>query len=219
MVAAEHQFITAIQCEALPALVQYMLDTYPSLDPSRVYVTGYSMGGMSTLMSISGNAKMFAAACPQSPVGYDATEEQAKQYETIDMPILFTTSTFDMFMAYNPEAEQLATTGFFNKDKGLAQYFNEYLDYMDLPQVEYDYDKYDLVGFTADRYDRVKLNGEYDSNFWFFDKNGIPMVGMCVTEKLIHALYPEYGRIAWEFMKHYSRNLETGEVIYDPYAK
>ena len=34
---------------------------------------------------------------------------------------------------------------------------------------------------------------------------------------MIHALYPEYARINWEFMKDFSRDLETGEVIYNPY--
>ena len=43
------------------------------------------------------------------------------------------------------------------------------------------------------------------------------MVGMNVTEKLIHALYPEYGRIAWDYIKHFSRNPETLEIEYCPY--
>ena len=57
MVAPEHQYIGTIPTleptfgwlddilpEVLPRLVTYMLETYPELDPSRVYVTGYSGG-------------------------------------------------------------------------------------------------------------------------------------------------------------------------------
>ena len=28
----------------------------------------------------------------------------------------------------------------------------------------------------------------------------------------------EYANVAWDFMKHYSRDLETKAVIYDPYV-
>ena len=49
---------------------------------------------------------------------------------------------------------------------------------------------------------------------------GIPMLGVSFTELLPHGLHPDYGMdIAWNFMKHYSRNVETGELVYNPYAK
>jgi hypothetical protein len=58
VVAPEHQaifwtkqgdkFVEGIELEVIPKLVKYMLETYPALDPSRVYVAGYSMGGWAT---------------------------------------------------------------------------------------------------------------------------------------------------------------------------
>ena len=76
MVAPEHQYLGSIRqndkviegilCDALPRMVKYMLQTYPSLDPSRVYVTGYSMGGGATLRAINGDPSLFAAAIPFS---------------------------------------------------------------------------------------------------------------------------------------------------------
>ena len=45
-------------------------------------------------------------------------------------------------------------------------------------------------------------------------KDGVPLVGYNFTEENIHALYPGYGYIAWEFAKHYSRNQETGAIEY-----
>ncbi len=44
------------------------------------------------------------------------------------------------------------------------------------------------------------------------------MVGVSVTEDLIHGSYGEYANFGWNFMKQYSRDLETGEIIYNPYA-
>ena len=63
------------------------------------------------------------------------------------------------------------------------------------------------------------LNNEYRNYTWMFvnDKD-IPMVGLNVTDFLPHGLYQEFGTIAWDFAKYYSRDLETGEVIYDPYV-
>jgi hypothetical protein len=40
------------------------------------------------------------------------------------------------------------------------------------------------------------------------------MVAVSYTQSLMHALYPEYGKIAWEFFRHYSRDPRTGEIEY-----
>ena len=45
------------------------------------------------------------------------------------------------------------------------------------------------------------------------------MVGVSYTQNLKHALYPEFGPLAWNWAKHFSRSLETGEIEYDPYVK
>ena len=44
-------------------------------------------------------------------------------------------------------------------------------------------------------------------------------VGLTVTEFLPHGLYPEYTKLAWDFVKHFSRDQETGEIIYNPCAE
>ena len=79
IVAPEHQSIAGLLSDSLPELVKYMLKTYPSLDPSRVYVTGYSMGGAATLRAINGNPSMFAAAVPMAAAPYTGTPEQVAQ--------------------------------------------------------------------------------------------------------------------------------------------
>jgi hypothetical protein len=45
------------------------------------------------------------------------------------------------------------------------------------------------------------------------------MVALNFTEHLIHALYPEYARIAWDFVKHYSRDQKTGAIKYNPHVQ
>ena len=211
MVCPEHQYIADLRPEILPALAQYMLDTYPALDPSRVYVTGYSMGGSGTLRAIAGNPKLFAAAVPMATSGYELTPEQAAQYETIDLPFMITTSTYDNSGMFDQAAGHI--------NVGPQESINRYLGYNGMDTVEFDFDKYPISGFAADQLTTKTLNGEYTNYTWLFNNDaGVPMVGLSVTEGLIHALYPEYSKIMWDFAKHYSRNVETGEIIYNPYV-
>ena len=196
--------------QVLPLLVKYMLETYPALDPSRVYMTGYSMGGGATLRGAAGGPTTFAAVIPMAPAIYMPTEEQIAQFETCDLPIMFLTS-------YNDAAGFSPMEGHINKD--LQGQFNFYMGFNEMGAVEFDFDKYPICGFDADIERMVTLNGEYGNYTWFKCKDDVPMVGVTITEYLNHALYPEYGKLAWDFAKHYSRNQETNEIVFNQYAK
>lgn len=77
-----------------------------------------------------------------------------------------------------------------------------------------------MNGFKAGGVVRVKLNGENDNCRWYLnDADDIPTVALAYTTNLAHTLYPEYGKIRWEFCKHYSRDQKTDAIKYDPYAK
>ena len=211
MVAPEHQSVSGILSDALPALVKYMLETYPSLDPSRVYVTGYSMGGAATLRAINGEPSLFAAAVPMAAAGYTGTEEQKAKLRKATLPVMFTTSSFDLGGAFDQVNETIA--------RGYQSQLNMFLEYNGMDTVTFDFEKYRVVGFDADRMVRVKANGEYDNSSWYLNNDaGIPMVAVNYTMNLMHALYPEYGKIAWDFFNHYSRDTQSGKISYNPYA-
>ena len=205
-----------ILCDVLPELVQYMLETYPALDASRVYVTGYSMGGGASNRAICAAPQLFAAAVPQAALAYEATEEQAAQFAQYDVPVLLTTSTYDSYIVNDKTLGDKSRNVLFDYQGML----NQYLAFNEMEQLDYDFDTYRYFGAKADLYDEYVLNGEYTSRLWLLCNDaGIPMVGLSVTDFLPHGLYQEYGNIAWNFMKHYSRNVETGELVYNPYAK
>ena len=204
---------------ALTALVRYMLDTYPALDPSRVYVTGYSMGGRASVAALCGDAKLFAAAVPQGAVFFPDTDNYKDQYADIDLPILCCTSTYDYHV--DPDARKLRWSdwnGFSFIYFDYLTLINLFLGYNEMPTTEYDFDQYPYSGFKGDSYRREVVNGEYGCHTWFFEKDGVPMVGLSIIEDLPHGLYQEYAKIAWNFMKHYSRNQETGEIVYAPWV-
>ena len=210
MVAPEHQYIGAVRAEALKALVEYMLETYPALDPSRVYVTGYSMGGGATFTVSAAHPELFAATIPMAMASNAITDEQAAVFEKLDLPFLLSTSSYDLARVFDSANQVIAD--------GAIGAINLYLklNEIDFQIEEKDYDAYPIAGFPCDEVTTILLNGEYENNTWMFKKDGVPMVGITVTDGLVHALYPEYSKLMWDFAKHFSRDQETGEIIYNP---
>jgi poly(3-hydroxybutyrate) depolymerase len=207
IVAPEHQSSLPTASASLPALVEYTLRQWPALDPARVYVTGYSLGGAATLRAINGKPSLFAAAVPMAAAPYTGTPEEVKQFEKVDLPVMFTTSEFDLAGAFDQANGQIAAN--------YQAQLNLFLGYNGMPQASYDFARYPVNGFRADAMDRIRRNGEYDSYRWYIhDAGGMPMVALSYTKGLMHALYPEYGKIAWEFFRHYSRKPGTGEIEY-----
>lgn len=199
----------------LTALVRYMLDAYPALDPSRVYVCGYSMGGRASVAALCGDASLFAAAVPQGAVFFPDTELYGEQYKDIDIPILCCTSTYDFHV--DADAREIHWSNYYGMDRIYFDYktlINLFLGYNEMPTVEYDFEKYPYAGFKADSYRNYVVNGEYGYHEWLLKKDGVPMVGLSIIEDLPHGLYQVYAQVAWNFMKHYSRSVETGELIY-----
>ena len=89
----------------------------------------------------------------------------------------------------------------------------------EIPTIEtFDFEQEPYSGFEADRLVTKTLNGEYVNRTWYMEKDGVPMVALNLTEELTHALYPEYADLFWDFVKNYSRDPATGEIVYDPYT-
>jgi poly(3-hydroxybutyrate) depolymerase len=202
-----------ILSDVLPRLVNYMLETYPALDASRVYVTGYSMGGSATLKAANGGPSVFAAAVPMSAAGYTPTDEQVASFKNFDMPVLFTTSTYDLGGAFDQTNGTLAT--------GYQTQINIFLGYNEMATIDtFDFSANPINGFAADSQRIITLNGEYKNFTWTLNNaDGIPMVAVSYTQGLTHALYPEFAKLFWDFAKHYSRDTETHEIVYDPYVQ
>jgi len=198
--------------QVAPRLVKYMLKTYPALDPSRVYATGYSLGGGATLQAINGDPSVFAAAVPMASSPYVGTPQEVAQFKNAHLPVMFTTSSFDLGGAFDQAAGNIAVS--------YQNQINLFLGYNGMNTVTYDFKDFPITGFKADRIEKIKLNGEYNNTRWYIDNaDGVPMVAVSYTENLNHALYPEYAKIFWEFSKHYSRDQKSGRIKYDPYAR
>lgn len=196
--------------DVLPQMVRYMLETYPALDPSRVYVSGYSMGGSCTNRAVYGDASVFAAAVNMSGTPYTHTEGQDEQFKTLDIPMMLTTCTYDTYTHFDAENGIIA--------EDFQMNINDYLTYNEMDTVTFDFETYPMSGFKGDVYRETMVNDEYPLYSWFFlNDEGAPMVGLSIIEFIPHGLYQEYANIAWDYMKHFSRDPETLEIAYCPY--
>ncbi len=200
--------------KAFPALVRYMLDKYPALDASRVYVNGYSMGSLGTCQAMWGDPGLFAAAFPQAGVMNAAPrEEDYAQFADIDLPICISTSEYDLAPNVDPVTHCIVPDFY-----ALVRAFLKVNEMEEIPEAP-DFETYPMVGFDADITGTYVMNGEYTNHYWRFLKDGVPMVGFNYIDGIVHCLYPEYASMVWDFVKHYSRDLETGAVIYNPYRQ
>ena len=203
----------SLLAQVLPELVKSVLAAYPALDASRVYVTGYSMGCIASFEAIFGAPELFAAAYPQAGIaGVAPTEEQAARFANINVPLMISTSEYDSPKNVVPETKNIVDE-FYNLIStckvlnGLA------------PLPAADFEKYPLAGFSPDVYTESKL-GEYTMHTWSFqDAEGVPMVGLTYMDGIVHCLYPQYANMVWDFVKHYSRDLTTNQIVYNPYVR
>ena len=207
IVAPEHQYVTQ---EARPfmmaALVKYMLETYPAIDPSRVYVTGYSMGGRCTVVTATGNPDLFAAAvCMSGPTPFP--EEFNANFDDTDLPFMYLINRYD-----SPSRAVDANGNLHEQGQVLL---NQFLGFNGMNQLTFDFDKYPIAGFAGDQWSQTLLNNEYVNYIWYVLNDwSVPMVSLTYIEELIHCLYPQYAGIAWNYMKHFTRDQTTGEIVY-----
>jgi hypothetical protein len=212
IVAPEHQGLYSDQAvlgESIAALAAYMMKTYPAIDASRVYASGYSMGGGATLTISTSHPRMLAAVVDMAGAMFTFTDKMDAEFKGTDLPFMYLTSAHDLAVNINPEDGSLSN---------LAQVaLNKFLLFNEMTQVSYDFKAHPKCGFQADAWSETLLNNEYRNSIWYLrNKQGVPMVALNYTAGLIHALYPQYAKMAWDYLTQFSRDQKTGAVKYNP---
>lgn len=212
IVAPEHQGLYSDQTvlgESIAALAEYMMKTYPAIDASRVYASGYSMGGGATLTISTSHPRMLAAVADMAGAMFTFTDEMEEQFKDTDLPFMYLTSAYDLEPNINPEDGSLS-----NNSQVLL---NKFLGFNNMNRIIYDFRSYPKCGFKADAWSETLLNDEHRNFIWYLNNSqGVPMVALNYTEDLIHALYPQYARMAWDYLTRFSRDQKTGAIRFNP---
>jgi predicted peptidase len=214
LVAPEHQAldVTPAMGDGLEALANYMMKTYPAIDASRIYASGYSMGGIATLSISTTHPKLLAAVVNMAGARFDFANDIDARFKETDLPFMFLTSAYDA--ALNIKWDDGSITN------NVQTVLNKFLTYNKMNPVSFDFNSHPKNGFQADAWSEMTLNGECESYAWYLNnKQNVPMVALSYTADHIHALYPGYAKVAWEYMVHFSRDQKTGAVQYNPDAQ
>ncbi len=213
VVAPDHSWLGAAKNDSFEALVKYMLETYPALDASRVYATGYSMGGGATYSVAYYKTKLFAGVAPFAGSATTQPEETYDNFNGVDLPIIMSISAFD------PAGRRLeALEGHGNTaEQGMIKTWTANNG---IETADFDFDAYPYFGLKADKIVKDTVNDEFPRDtYYLYNEEGVPLFAFTYVWDMIHALYPEYGRIMWDYLKCFSRDQATGEIIYNPNVK
>jgi predicted esterase len=214
VVAPEHQGLdtTPAMGDALAALAAYMVKTYPAIDASRIYASGYSMGGIATLSISTSHPRVLAAAVNMAGAVYSFTPEMDAQFKNTELPFMFLTSAYDSNLNVSWDDGSVSDN--------VQKLLNRFLTYNKMDQISFDFNAHPKCGFKADAWSETSLNNERRSFTWYLNnRQNVPMVALSYTADLIHALYPEYARVAWNYLSQFSRDQKTGAIQYTPHTK
>ena len=140
------------------------------------------------------------------------TDKMEAQFKETDLPFMYLTSAYDLSVNINPEDGSLSNNS--------QVVLNKFLLFNKMNQISYDFRAHPKCGFQADAWSETLLNDEHKNFIWYLNsKQGVPMVALNYTADLIHALYPQYARMAWDYLIQFSRDQKTGAIQYNPYAK
>jgi poly(3-hydroxybutyrate) depolymerase len=176
---------------------------YP-IDRSRVYYTGMSAGGSTSLyIGLRCSQLVAAVAAHSSPAPLDRTSDR---YSGLIAEEMFNTGTeVPMWMAVGEfDFGQLPLS------EGTIAGLNSWLAMNGCSKVSATRDN--LIGITADSVTVKKLYGVNYTFADFYNKQGVKMMQIIGIQGHPHWVSPNFAESAWEFMSRFSRS-ENGKLI------
>ena len=184
-------------------ILEYAKETYP-IDESRVYLTGFSMGGASTAMIGLNNAEKFAAIAVMGAIGYDDESVRAavnSVKDEIDLPFAVIKGSNDGFST-NENGNIIPTD--LERFGGLERM-------MEINELEYgnpDFAAWPYWGYaTYDAEIQTSLGLNYDVSYMYKERYGAPIAKLAILESASHAHSEYFATLAWDFFSMFSRPL------------
>ena len=192
-----------IAVDCVMQIVTESIEAY-NIDPSRVYLTGFSMGGMNTFFTSYLNTEVFAAIAPMAgfPI-LDGFETKAAEY---DLPTFFLTGLADDKNVSFYEDGTIAVNAMGGDVAGTALAFNG----ITVGDPDYSINPW---GYEADDTDSFAKQGiNYHVSDHYADGYTNPMVRLVGVENVAHACSNVYASLAWDYISRFARG-EDGSVV------
>lgn len=193
-----------------------VMKNYPQIDPSRVYVQGLSAGAMASAALGIRKSHLFAAVgghsggifeFPLYGFSYQTICNEARQKRGfVQTPYFLITGTDDDTILFPTEANC----------KG-NPYFNAIHAYQllnDMPKSEIDFSAEPLFGIKMQDRQTILTNKHLILETGKFYKDNMPLIQFTAVMNYGHWNFRPAAQMMWDFFKQYSRDPETGKLIY-----
>ena len=209
--------------EGVMNLIKDLKVKYPQIDPSRIYLTGLSIGGAESFLLGAKYCDVFAAVGIVSGVNVFAEEvaEISENYTGGEVPLLYICGDHDFFQMIPVDGSSKYGTQYLYGDQvwdedentHIFSSLQAYQKINGLEVTEMDMSKNEYYGIGLDNQQWTKLGDKDMYTGTLSNENGVVME-LAAVKDLAHWNYKPEAEYIWNFFKNYERNIENGELIF-----
>lgn len=209
--------------EGVMNLIKDLKVKYPQIDPSRIYLTGLSIGGAESFLLGAKYSDVFAAVGIVSGVNVFAEEvvEISENYTGGEVPLLYICGDHDFFQMIPVDGSSQYGTQYLYGDQvwdedentHIFSSLQAYQKINGLEVTEMDMSKNEYYGIGLDNQQWTKLGDKDMYTGTLSNENGVVME-LAAVKDLAHWNYKPEAEYIWNFFKNYERNIENGELIF-----
>lgn len=209
--------------EGVMNLIKDLKVKYPQIDPSRIYLTGLSIGGAESFLLGAKYSDVFAAVGIVSGVNVFAEEvaEISENYTGGEVPLLYICGDHDFFQMIPVDGSSKYGTQYLYGDQvwdedentHIFSSLQAYQKINGLEVTEMDMSKNEYYGIGLDNQQWTKLGDKDMYTGTLSNENGVVME-LAAVKDLAHWNYKPEAEYIWNFFKNYERNIENGEFIF-----
>lgn len=209
--------------EGVMNLIKDLKVKYPQIDPSRIYLTGLSIGGAESFLLGAKYSDVFAAVGIVAGVNVFAEEvtEISENYTGGEVPLLYICGDHDFFQMIPVDGSSKYGTQYLYGDQvwdedentHIFSSLQAYQKINGLEVTEMDMSKNEYYGIGLDNQQWTKLGDKDMYTGTLSNENGVVME-LAAVKDLAHWNYKPEAEYIWNFFKNYERNIENGELIF-----
>lgn len=223
---ASENYITVMpedcSVESITEILEFMSENYP-IDMTRVYSVGLSAGGNRSYMNATSSPELFAAitACGQ-PILFNGTSTPEALKELGGVAVYNIVGQYDAFNHY-----PFTVDGYQTSEEKISS-FNQWITANNLVyegqeltadkiQALYGNSQDEVISHTGIDFPATYTFQADGTDFWtgeFVNEEGVNTLRVSMVKDGIHWTTESYAEISWDYMKHFSRDAETGQLVY-----